>query len=51
MLHLVTHVMVNEGMSIVFLKHEVADNHDGHHRESHPIEDMTWIECKLVSFG
>ena len=42
MLHLVTHVMAIEGISISFLKHELMKNHDGHHREPHLAEEMTW---------
>ena len=39
-LHLVTHVTKNEGMSITLLKHELVKNHDGHHHEAH-LEEMT----------
>ena len=38
MLHLVMHVMATEEMSITLLKHELIENHDGHHQEPHPTE-------------
>ena len=40
MLHMVTHVMDNEGMSIALLKHELMENHDVHNWEPHSVEEM-----------
>ena len=34
-------VMVNEGMSIALLKHELIENHDSHNQKHHPTEEMT----------
>ena len=49
-LHLVIHVMVNEGMSITLLKHDLIENHDGHHLEAHLVEEMNWNECNPIIF-
>ena len=49
-LHLIMHVMVNEGMLTTLLKHELTKNHDGHHWEHHLVEEMTWTKYEPVSF-
>jgi hypothetical protein len=51
MLHLVTHMMVTEGISITLLKHELIENHDGNHQQPHSVEEMNCSECNLISFG
>ena len=43
--------MTNERMLIAFLKDELMENHDGHHRKPRSVEDMTLTECDPVSSG
>ena len=48
-MHLVIHVMENEGMSMTLLKCELTKNHDGHHQELHVTKEMTQTECEPAS--
>lgn len=50
-LHMVTHVMVTEGMLITLLNHQLMENHDRYHREHHTADEMAWFEFKLISSG
>ena len=41
--------MMNEGMSVTLLKHQLEENHDGKHQESHP-QKMMWTEHDPISY-